>query len=118
VGGEYVTRCNSKAVVNYSDISQELWDEFNNAPTLLQYKIGKRSYRPTAIYVDSIGLGAGVADRLRELDLPCVDVNVSESPSMKDRYTRLRAELWYAVRGWLEQRSVCLPRDLPMWKSS
>ena len=43
VGGEYVTRCNSKAVVNYSDISQELWDEFNNAPTLLQYKIGKRS---------------------------------------------------------------------------
>ena len=69
--------------------------------------------RPTAIYVDSIGLGAGVADRLRELDLPCVDVNVSESPSMKDRYTRLRAELWYAVRGWLEQRSVCLPRDLP-----
>jgi hypothetical protein len=43
VGGEYVTRCNSKAVVNFDDISQELWDEFNNAPTLLQYKIGKRS---------------------------------------------------------------------------
>jgi hypothetical protein len=43
VGGEYVTRCNSKAVVNYSDIGQELWDEFNNAPTLLEYKMGKRS---------------------------------------------------------------------------
>jgi hypothetical protein len=43
VGGEYVTRCNSKAVVNFDDISQELWDEFNNAPTLLQYKMGKRS---------------------------------------------------------------------------
>jgi hypothetical protein len=43
VGGEYVTRCNSKAVVNFDDISQELWDEFNNAPTLLEYKMGKRS---------------------------------------------------------------------------
>jgi len=74
----------------------------------------KPSERPVAIYVDSIGLGAGVADRLRELDLPCVDVNVSESPSMKDRYTRLRAELWYAVRAWLEQRSVALPTSMPL----
>jgi phage terminase large subunit len=74
----------------------------------------KPSERPVAIYVDSIGLGAGVADRLRELDLPCVDVNVSESPSMKDRYTRLRAELWYAVRSWLEQRSVKLPTEMPL----
>jgi len=42
VGGEYVNRCNSKSVVNYDDIGQELWDEFNNAPTLLEYKLGKR----------------------------------------------------------------------------
>jgi hypothetical protein len=68
--------------------------------------------RPSTIYVDSIGLGAGVADRLRELDLPCVDVNVAESPSMKDRYVRLRSELWYAVRAWLEQRNVGLPKEM------
>ena len=43
-----------------------------------------------------------------------MDVNVSESPSMKDRYTRLRAELWYAVRSWLEQRSVKLPTEMPL----
>ena len=42
VGGEYVTRCNSKSVVSYDDISQELFDEFNNAPSLLEYKLGKR----------------------------------------------------------------------------
>ena len=42
VGGEYVTRCNSKSVVSYDNISQELFDEFNNAPTLLEYKLGKR----------------------------------------------------------------------------
>jgi len=70
--------------------------------------------RPEAIYVDSIGLGAGVADRLRELGLPAVDVNVAESPSMKDRFTRLRAELWYAVRDWLEQRNVAFPKDLAL----
>ena len=29
------------------------------------------SMRPQAIYIDAIGLGAGLADRLRELDLAC-----------------------------------------------
>ena len=71
-------------------------------------------HRPSTIYVDSIGLGAGVADRLRELDLPCVDVNVSESPSMKDRYPKLRDEIWWTVRNWLEQRTVSIPRSLPL----
>lgn len=64
--------------------------------------------RPVAIYVDSIGLGAGVADRLRELDLPAVDVNVSESAALKNRYVRLRAELWYTVREWLEGRACSI----------
>lgn len=64
------------------------------------------SERPEAIYVDSIGIGAGIADRLRELALPCIDVNVSESPSMKDRFPRLRPELWFAMRDWLDARNV------------
>jgi hypothetical protein len=33
---------------------------------------------------------------------------------MKDRFTRLRAELWYAVREWLEQRNVVFPKDLDL----
>lgn len=61
-------------------------------------------FRPKAIYVDSIGLGAGVADRLLELDLPVVHVNVSEAASMSDRFRNLRAELWYEARAWLERR--------------
>ena len=50
--------------------------------------------RPAEILVDSIGLGAGVVDRLRELALPVRGINVSESPSMAQTYTNLRAELW------------------------
>lgn len=68
--------------------------------------------RPTEIFVDSIGLGAGVADRLLELGLPVVSVNVSESASMSDRYVRLRPELWFAVREWFEARDVVIPSTL------
>lgn len=64
--------------------------------------------RPVEILVDSIGLGAGVADRLRELGLPAVDVNVSEAPAFGEKYTNLRAELWFRGKEWLEKRNVSL----------
>ena len=69
------------------------------------------SVRPKEIMVDVIGMGGGVVDRLRELGLPVRGINVAESPSMKDTYTNLRAELWFKVRGWLEQRGAKLPRN-------
>lgn len=69
------------------------------------------SIRPREIMVDVIGMGGGVVDRLRELGLPVRGINVAESPSMGDTYTNLRAELWFKMRGWLEQRGAKLPKD-------
>jgi len=61
---------------------------------------------PTAIYVDTIGLGAGVAARLRELDYPVVGVNVSESATDKQRFMRLRDDLWFRARDWFGEKDV------------
>ena len=65
---------------------------------------------PEEILVDSIGLGAGVLDRFRELDIPARGVNVSESPAMADRYANLRAELWDATKSWFGEE-VQIPND-------
>ena len=60
--------------------------------------------RPTTIFVDVIGIGAGVCDRLGELGLPVVGINVSEAASIDDRkYERLRDELWFKARRWFER---------------
>ena len=67
--------------------------------------------RPQAIYIDAIGLGAGLADRLRELDLPAVAVSVSETASLKDRFNRLRDELFWGAREWFEARDCKIPQD-------
>lgn len=67
--------------------------------------------QPVQINVDSIGLGGGVCDRLRELGLPAVGINTSESPSSKQTYTNLRAELWFKVKAFLEARDCALPKD-------
>jgi len=69
------------------------------------------SDRPSDICVDAIGLGAGAADRLRELGLPARAINVSESASMKEHYLNLRAELWFKGREWLAARDCNLAGD-------
>jgi phage terminase large subunit len=69
------------------------------------------SERPTEINIDSIGIGAGVVDRLVELGLPARGINVSESPAMTDKYLNLRAELWFKGRDWLAARDCNLSDD-------
>lgn len=70
-----------------------------------------RMDRPEVIMVDSIGLGAGVADRLRELGFNVRDVNVSESAAANPTAYRLRDELWLTVKEWLSQRACSLPKS-------
>jgi hypothetical protein len=48
--------------------------------------------------VDVIGLGAGVADRLRELGYPVVDVNVGARSSDRTQFYNLRDELWWLLK--------------------
>lgn len=64
--------------------------------------------RPTAIYVDVIGIGSGVVDRLLEHDLPVVGVNVAESASVSEQFMRLRDELWWETREWFAAGDVTL----------
>jgi hypothetical protein len=67
--------------------------------------------RPAEICVDTIGLGSGVADRLREQGFNVKDVNVSESSAMNPNANKLRDELWMSAKDWLSTRAVKLPKD-------
>lgn len=67
--------------------------------------------RPKEIFVDSIGMGAGVVDHLKEAGLPVRGVNVSEVPSVIGKYNRRRDELWYKAREYFERRDCRIPDD-------
>lgn len=69
------------------------------------------SSKPAEILVDAIGIGAGVVDRLRELDLPVRGINVGESAAANNKYANLRAELWFTMREWFATRQCRIPRD-------
>lgn len=74
--------------------------------------------KPVGILVDAIGIGGGVADRLRQLDLPARDINVSETPALKnvEKYVDLRTELGFEVKAWFEGRNVKLPESYQQTK--
>lgn len=68
--------------------------------------------RPEDICVDFLGIGAGVAHRLREMGLPARAINVAENPALNgERFRNLRTELWYSARDWFMSRECRMPRD-------
>lgn len=78
---------------------------------LLKLEYDAAREKPAAILVDVIGIGAGVVDRGKEIGLPVVGINVAESPSVDGQYARLRDELWFAGREWLERRDCKFADD-------
>ena len=71
-----------------------------------------KKHNPVTIFVDSIGIGAGVADALRKmLDCQIVDVNVAERASDLEEYMNQRSELWWRMREWFESRAVDMVDD-------
>ncbi len=66
-------------------------------------------WRPHAVMIDGVGVGAGVVDRVRQLGFRVTDVNAGTRAIDPARFYNLRAEMWSKMRDWL--KSGCLPPD-------
>lgn len=66
--------------------------------------------RPIQIFVDGSGIGAGVVDRLRQLNFSVVDVNGGNS-SLNPRFLNKRAEMWWGAKEAIENGELELPND-------
>ena len=96
-------------------LSMRSWNNLDlmqlTGAVVAEYEACPPRQQPVSICIDSIGVGGGVVDRLRELQLPAIGINTSETPAMRQTYLNLRAELWFKVKAWLEARDCSLPRD-------
>jgi hypothetical protein len=61
-----------------------------------------RNWHPSVIFVDGVGIGAGVVDRLKQENLPVVDVQSGAQARDTRLYANLRAEMWANMRDWLK----------------
>jgi hypothetical protein len=58
--------------------------------------------KPENIFVDDIGIGRGVTDRLKEKKIKINGISVGMPPKDKTRYKNLKAEASWAMKLWLE----------------
>ena len=68
-----------------------------------------RAWKPDAVFVDAIGIGAGVVDYLRHTGHDVVEVIASARPADERTYLNLRAEMWGELKAAMPK--LALPRD-------
>lgn len=67
-----------------------------------------KEHSPDAVFIDGVGVGGGVVDRLRVLGFDVADVNSGARATDERSYTNLRSEMWAKMRNWLRMGG-CLP---------
>ena len=68
-----------------------------------------RKWNAARIFVDGIGVGAGVVDQISAANIPVTDVVVSNTATDDRKYDSLRSELWGRLRDLLP--NMALPDD-------
>lgn len=71
-------------------------------------------FNPHQINIDIIGIGAGVYDRLVELKYRPTPVNVAEAVSEKDKFTNLRAKIYFDLHKKFEDGEIGIPDDIEL----
>lgn len=74
-------------------------------------KVACDEVQPDAVFIDTIGVGAGVLDRLKEMGVPNVfSAGAGERALNDDQYVNRRAEMYAGIKAWLEE-GADIPRD-------
>ena len=77
-------------------------DTMQVAEALYEYQ---RGHMGVVVYIDAIGIGAGVFDRCKQLGMPVREVMGSRKPSKPMEYFNLRSQLWGEMRHWLNNEA-------------
>ena len=74
-------------------------------------------YKADAVFVDGAGVGGGVVDRLRQLQVPAWDIQFGSKarsgiPRRECSYANKRSEIWGSLREWLKVGMIPNDADL------
>ena len=68
-----------------------------------------RRFQPHQVYIDEVGVGAGVVDRLREQGYRVKGINVARTPTQPAIFANLRAEGYWKLRDLFASRQIGIP---------
>ena len=70
-----------------------------------------RRWLPKRIAIDEIGVGAGVVDRLKELNFPVAGINVGRPARQRRLFANMRAEGYWRLYELFNQEAIAIPND-------
>jgi hypothetical protein len=113
-GGDETVVYPVRGLKAYPPISARNTDTYATVDLVLQAAraLAVRGEKPRA-HVDTIGIGAGVVDVLMHKHASVIDtipINVAEV-STSEQHRRLRDQVWFALRAWLDEGGAYPPDD-------
>jgi phage terminase large subunit len=90
------------------------WEKLDTQQLAARVTEVANSRKPDAIFVDGVGVGGGVVDRLRMLNMRVIEVNGGAKAGQDNRYVNKRAEMWGRMKDWLGGRGVLAPSDIDL----
>ena len=85
--------------------------ELNTMQVAVEVILVKKEFNAAIIFVDGVGVGAGVVDRLQQLGHDVIEVNAGEKSAYDSEiYYNKRAEMWDRMRKWLTN-GADIPND-------
>ena len=107
-GGVILEKVKTWRKLDLMSLAGEIMNEFENTQPEKQC---------AELLIDSIGIGAGLTDRICEIGIiPTRGINVSESSALVNECGNLRAELWYKAREFFEKKTCKIPDDQELVK--
>lgn len=94
-------------------IALHKYRELNTMEVAREVAAKVREYRPAVNFVDEVGVGAGVVDRLRDLGFTIIGVNGGSKPDDEETYYNKRVEMWGRMRDWIRHGGD-LPYDMDL----
>ncbi len=84
--------------------------ELNTMQLSAQVVVAMKDYGgAAAVFVDGVGVGAGVVDRLQMLGFAVIEINGGATAFDETQFYNATAEQWFRMREWL--KGADLPRD-------
>jgi hypothetical protein len=94
----YVVRTNTNAWVEGKNQSNDTMTNVNEIKAIAE----RYNIPPQKIFIDDIGVGRGVSDRLKELDMPVTGVSFGQPAPDKAKYKNVKAHCFWGLKQWLE----------------
>jgi hypothetical protein len=89
----------------------ETWHDDDLMNTVGKVGLAINQRKPVSVFVDVIGVGAGVVDRLKQQGFRVRGVNVGERPAAADKFANRKAECWSRMRDWIVEEAMLDDRE-------